>query len=296
MDYKSGYVPFHGHQTFYEIFGKCDPGKYPLVCLHGGPGIPHEYIVSMKGIADSGRAVIFYDQIGCGKSVADLPDEEYTEDLFCDELDAVREALGLDTIHLLGQSCGGMLAQHYLLYHGEPRGILSVTLASTMPSMKIWGEEGARYQTYMTPEMQKAIKEANEAGDYSSEEYQKAEALYYQQHVCALDPYPPEVDYAFNNIGPAYELMQGHCEFDISGNLKDWDSTEDLHKIQIPALLIHGNNDESTPYINKAMYDRIPDCEWHIIQYGTHLCHVEYPDEFNGRVARFLNDVEEKLK
>ena len=134
------------------------------------------------------------------------------------------------------------------------------------------------------------------AQDWTSPEYLEAEAYYYKKHVYSADPYAPEVEYAFGNIGPAYVLMQGHCEFDISGNLKDWDSTDDLHKINIPALCIHGNDDESTPYINKVMYDRIPDCHWEIIQYGTHLCHFEHPEEFNSKVAAFLDYAEAKYK
>ena len=134
MEYRSGYIPFHGYQTFYEIFGKTEPGKYPLLLLHGGPGIPHEYIVSMKGIAESGRACIFYDQIGCGKSIADLDPSEYTEDLLADEVDAVREALGLDEIHLLGQSCGGMLAQ---LPERDYPGARALTSRDRVPALPI---------------------------------------------------------------------------------------------------------------------------------------------------------------
>lgn len=114
----------------------------------------------MKGIADYGRTVIFYDQIGCGKSPADLPDSEWTEELFCGELDALREQLGLDRVHLLGQSCSGVHVQHYLLYHGQPKGVISATLASSLPSMRLWGEEGVRLRALLPADMQEEINKA----------------------------------------------------------------------------------------------------------------------------------------
>ncbi len=296
MEYKEGYIPFHGFKTYYRIFGKCEPGKYPLLTLHGGPGALHNYLLSIKDVAKSGRAVIFYDQIGCGKSPADLDDSQWTEDLFCGELDAVREALGLEKVHLLGQSAGGMLAQHYMLYHGEPEGVLSVTLSSSLPSMRLWGEEGERLRSYLPKEMQEAINKAFETKDFSSPDYKAAEAEYYRRHVCSLDPYPQDVLDSFENESHVYNVMQGRCEFDISGNLKDWSSIPDLHRINVPVLAIHGNDDESTPLLNKVFFDNIPDCRWEIIQHGTHLCHYEYPLIYNLILEDFLDGVEEKLR
>ena len=289
---RSGYVPFHGYQTYYEIHGECEAGRYPLVVLHGGPGMAHNYLLSLSALADHGRAVVFYDQLGCGKSPADLPDEAWSEDLWCDELDTLRAALDLDEVHLLGQSCGGMLAQHYLLFHGKPDGVRSVILSSTMPSMKIWGMEGERLRSYLPEEMQKAVEEALRTKDYSSETFQAALAEYYRRHVVRLDPLPEDVAWSFDNASRCYDLMQGSCEFDISGKLHDWDSTDELHRIDIPTLLISGNDDESTPLINKTMYDRIPDCSWELIVHGTHLCNAEFPDEYNSAAESFLERVE----
>lgn len=89
--------------------------------------------------------------------------------------------------------------------------------------------------------------------------------------------------------------MQGQCEFDISGNLKDWSSIDDLHRIDIPVLAIHGNNDESTPYMNKIFADMILNCKWEIIQNGTHLCHYEFPEQFNSLVEKHLEEAEALL-
>ncbi len=60
---------FHGYRTWYRIVGdQEDEGKFPLLCLHGGPGMSHDYLEPLEAIAETGRRVIFYDQLGCGNS------------------------------------------------------------------------------------------------------------------------------------------------------------------------------------------------------------------------------------
>ena len=70
-----GTVEFRGHQTWYQIVGdrSTPSGKLPLLVLHGGPGVPHDYLQDLAGLADGDRAVVFYDQLGCGRS--DHPDD-----------------------------------------------------------------------------------------------------------------------------------------------------------------------------------------------------------------------------
>ena len=63
------FISFHGYKTWYRIVGtQEEEGKLPLLCLHGGPGTPHDYLEPLEAIAATGRRVIFYDQLGCGNS------------------------------------------------------------------------------------------------------------------------------------------------------------------------------------------------------------------------------------
>src|SRR5436305_2049456 len=103
-----GYVDFRGYRTWYRLVGDPEASRSPLVALHGGPGSTHNYFAPLEQLANE-RAVLLYDQIGCGKS--DRPDDlAWDVGVFRDELVAVREQLGLERIHLLGTSWGGMLA------------------------------------------------------------------------------------------------------------------------------------------------------------------------------------------
>ena len=65
MPAKEGYVSFRGHNVWHCTVGDGDAtGKFPLLCLHGGPGVPHDYLESLAAMAATGRRVIFYDQLG----------------------------------------------------------------------------------------------------------------------------------------------------------------------------------------------------------------------------------------
>ena len=76
MHANEGFVPFRGHRTWYRVVGDDQSdGKLPVVLLHGGPGATHDYLEPLEGLAETGgRRVVFYDQIGCGKS--DLPEDD----------------------------------------------------------------------------------------------------------------------------------------------------------------------------------------------------------------------------
>src|ERR1051325_10061488 len=126
-----GFVNFHGHRTRYRVAGDLASGATPLLALHGGPGSTHHYFAPLEGLAAE-RPVVVYDQLGCGSS--DRPaDIEWSGAVFREEVDAVRDQLGLKRIHLLGTSWGGMLALEHVLSGAE--GIVGLILSSTLASV-----------------------------------------------------------------------------------------------------------------------------------------------------------------
>src|SRR6476469_4171969 len=132
-----GYVDFRGYGTWYRVAGELGSGATPLLALHGGPGSTHHYFAPLEALAGE-RAVVLYDQIGCGSS--DHPtDIEWSVAVFREEVDAVRDQLGLERIHLLGTSWGGMLALEHVL--SGARGIVGLILSSTLARVDLWVEE-----------------------------------------------------------------------------------------------------------------------------------------------------------
>ena len=123
MRIEEGRIPFRGHETWFRSVGD-GPGA-PLLCLHGGPGSTHLGLTPLEQLADE-RRVVLYDQLGSGNSSKPSDPSLWTVDLFLAELANVRDALGLDRVHLLGHSWGGMLAQEYALT--QPDGLASLVL------------------------------------------------------------------------------------------------------------------------------------------------------------------------
>lgn len=139
---QEGYMPYLGYQTYYRIVG--EPSNKPaLLLLHGGPGSTHNYFEVLDRIAETGRQVISYDQIGCGNSYLDGHPELWTQKTWINELIALREHLHLDQIHLLGQSWGAMQAIAYII-DCQPQGIKSVILSSGHASSSLWASEQHR--------------------------------------------------------------------------------------------------------------------------------------------------------
>src|SRR5579859_2296283 len=213
---QEGYIPFKGYQTWYRIVGEREaPGKLPLLTLHGGPGGCCDYLESLDAMADTGRRVIYYDQLGCGNSHLPVSKAElWTVALYVEEIDAVRQALGLERIHLLGQSWGGMLAMEYALT--QPPGLASLTIASSPASMIQWVQEANRLREELPPEVQATLLRHEEAGTTTSKEYEEAMMVFYKRHVCRLDPYPASVMSIFEAIAAypeVYNTMNGPSEF-----------------------------------------------------------------------------------
>ena len=130
---REGMIDVPDGRVWYRSVGE---GGVPLVCLHGGPGSTHNYLEPLEDLADR-RRVIFYDQLGCGRS--DKPDDTslWTVDHFVRELEVVRGALGLEHFHLFGSSWGGMLAMQYLLDY-RPGSVASLLMAGSPASMPRW--------------------------------------------------------------------------------------------------------------------------------------------------------------
>jgi L-proline amide hydrolase len=238
--------------------------------------------------------VVFYDQIGCGRSAHPADPDFYSAELFVEELATVRDALGLRDVHLLGQSWGGMLALQYAL---EPRaGLASIIVADSPADMVQWVTEANRLRAALPAEVQAALTTHERAGTTSDPAYAAAVDVFYRRHVCRLDQWPPEVldtVHALETDGFVYNVMNGPSEFHVIGKLREWSILDQLHRITVPTLLLSGAHDEATPAIVGAITERIPHAEWVLFPNSSHMPHVEEPFAFRCAVRGFLAGVEQ---
>jgi proline-specific peptidase len=288
---QEGYIPFKGYQTWYRIVGEKEaPGKLPLLCLHGGPGASHDYLKSLDAMAATGRRVIYYDQLGCGNSRIPVSKPwMWTVELYVEEVDVVRSALGLDDIHLLGQSWGGMLAMEYMVR--QPKGIASVTIASSPASMIQWVDEANRLRRDLPQDVQETLNKHEATGTTSSQEYKDATNEFNHRFVNRAIPYPGFVQRTFDELenSEVYNTMNGPNEFHVIGTLKHWDIRHRLREIRVPTLVTSGRYDEATPLIAETVHKGIPNSQWVIFEYSAHHAHAEEPERYMQVLHEFLS-------
>ena len=272
-----------------SIGGGASTERTPLLLIHGGPGVPHQYLENLAALASSDQRVIFYDQLGCGFSDQPNEPERWHMARFVKEVDMVREALGLDEVVLLGQSWGGMLAIEYALQ--KPTGLLGMILSNTTPSARLLAEESNALLKALPSSMLETIARHEAAGTTDQPEYLQAMEQFYGRHIVRVHPMPDFVQYSFDHIGQPYGVMWGPNEFTLTGNLQTWDRINDLNQIQCPVLLICGEHDECTPAIHQLMHDKLDDSRLHILQGCSHLSHVEQPEQYMQIVQNFLNQL-----
>jgi proline-specific peptidase len=281
-----GYMPFKGYKTYYRVFGSPKSTKPPLLVLHGGPGSAHNYLLGLNALTQTGRQVIYYDQLGCGKS--DQPDDEslWQIPLFIEEVVAIRNTLNLKKIHLLGHSWGGMLAIEYLLT--QPKGIKSAILASPMISMPLYQTEVDKLKRALPGDTYAIMKKHEENGTTASKEYAKAYELYGKHYLFSGSKFPEKYSSHGTEGDSVYKKMWGVSEAYGNGTMKDWDKIEQLPKIKVPCLITSGQYDELTPWQAGIAGNQIPHSQIKIFTNGTHLVHIEQEELYLQTVAEFL--------
>jgi L-proline amide hydrolase len=289
-------VPFRDGQTWVQVTSPDAPrpDAHPLFVLHGGPGMAHDYVRNIAEIADeTGRVVIHYDQIGCGRSThfPDAPREFWEPDLFVDEFHTVRTELGIERYHLLGQSWGGMLGAEIAVR--RPVGLVSLSICNSPASMDLWVEGAGELREQLPREVLAALVRHERAGTVSDPEYLAATMEFYRRHVCRVEPMPADFvdsEKQMEAEPTVYHTMNGPNEFHVVGTLRKWSVIDRLHQVDAPTLVVAGEFDEATPATWFPYVERIADARSHVFDGASHCTHLEQPEEFRAVIASFLAD------
>jgi proline iminopeptidase len=288
-----GTIPAPGGNVWYRTVGE---GGVPLLCLHGGPGMSHDYIATLGDLADR-RKVVFYDQLGCGKS--DRPDDPalWTIERSVAEVEAVREALGLTRFHLFGNSWGGWLAAQYVL--DRQPDLVSLTISSSPPSVERCVREMNELRRQLPADVQKVLDDHEARQFFQCPEYTAAIMVFYKRHLCRLEPWPEGVEQALGpgfGAGP-YMTMWGPSEFGpVIGNLNGWDITDRLREIRVPTLLTVGRYDEMWPSHMADMQVGIPGSELVVFEQSSHMAFQEEREAYMATMNRFLDRAEASMR
>lgn len=251
-----------------------------LFLVHGGPGGDHS---GFRGTISQLRDVaqlVYIDHRGCGRS-ATGSQSTYTMENNIDDLDALREHLGVERISMLGSSYGGMVAQGYALRY--PNRLANLILSVTAPSFRFADDAKRILQERGTPE-QRAISECLWKGHFESMDQLKE---YYRLLMPMYSTtYKPETfeDSWTRGLRSVEAFNEGFSTF-----MKTFDYTDRLHEIKCPTLVIGAAHDWiCAPNHSRLIADRIPRSHLKIFQKSSHMVAADEPEAYLQAVRGFL--------
>ena len=292
---QEGYIDANGVMLYYLELGRGEP----LIIMHGGPGASHDYFLPYLLPLARHNRVIFLDERGSGRSQKLEDRSLYTIENMVEDLEAVRKALNLGKINLLGHSYGGALVQAYALKYQQ--NLSHLILASTWSSTVAMNQVFVRMKENMAPELRERIDKLEAAGLFGhgkSYEQNRYPADYmvaawgegYFPYLYQGRPDPNYDPVAAGNMSwDLYREMWGeHGEYIIDGNLKSVEYTDRLSTIKVPTLILVGDHDECDPSLSKTMQSKIAGSKLVILPDSGHMTFVDQPELFIRAIRDFV--------
>ena len=284
-------------RVYYEV-----EGAGPTVLLvPGGPGVAHlHYHPWFSRLANAHR-VVYFDQLGTGRSDRLASPDGYTIELYSETIEALRVELGVERVSLIGLSFGALPALDYAARHGER--LSRLVLSNGQLSAKTWQASNIdnvnRELQSQFPELWSELLEMRERGVRSLDPDYQALIGKVLPHLEWLDPWnhPPlaRSDDAREGFQEdVYRAFVGEDpEWVVTGTLKGFDPAPALRDVTVPTLVITGRHDRvTTPSVAHAILDALPraPCSLVVFERSAHRPWVEEADGYFELVEQFLAD------
>jgi proline iminopeptidase len=291
MNDTEGFVKVLGYNLYYRSVGPAD-APATILTLHGGPGSSHDYLLSLRDLAQSGYRVVFFDQLACGRSEIPPGTDLFSLEHHVEETEGIRTALGLGDVHLLGSSYGGLLGLAYAIKYQQH--LRSLVTVGGLPDVPFASAEMNRLIGEMPAEDAQAIREHSAQGEFTHPDYVRAMDRFYHTYLCRLPEWPQELlrSLQLGEERPVYRFMNGPNEFTITGTIRDISLVADLPRIRVPTLVLGGRYDEVTPAVAQQIHAGIPGSRRVIFEKSSHTPFWEERETFMAVVTAFLRDVD----
>lgn len=291
-----GFIEVEGGRIWYKVMGKGN--GIPLLHIHGGPGSNSCRIMEGYALLGNERKVIMYDQLGSGKSDRPSDTTLWKTERFVDEIVAIRKALGLKKLHIIGHSWGGTVLAEYMITK-KPAGIASVIFSGPLLSTTKWMEDAKILLSKMPQYLQDTIARYEEKRDYKTPAYLAATDSFYARYLTVKKSFDTtsticEGFLPFNE--DVYNYMWGPTEFTAVGTLKNYDRTADLNKIKVPVIFIAGEFDEARPETMYYFQKLVPGSSVEIIKDAGHMTILDQPVAYTNAIRIFLKQIESTKK
>lgn len=277
------------YKVWTKRVGPSGDGGLKVLLLHGGPGFGHEYFECFEDfLPQQGITFYYYDQLGSAYSDQPADTSLWTLPRFVEEVEEVRQGLGLENFVLLGHSWGGILGIDYALkYQRHLRGLV---ISNMTAGISAYLKRTEALKALISPKNRARLAQLEAAKDYDNPDYERIMMEdAYPQMICRLKPWPDPVMRAFGHANQViYNQMQGKSEFLVTGNLKDWERWDRLHEIAVPTLTIGAEHDEMDPEDMKRMAKLMPRGQNLYCPNGSHLAMWDDQQVYFDGLLRFL--------
>jgi len=273
--------------------------RIKVLLLHGGPACTHEYWEACDTrFPAAGIEYYYYDQLG--SAFSDQPDESelWEIDRFVDEVEQVRQALGLgpENFFLMGHSWGGILAMEYALAHQEHlKGLIISNMMSSVPEYNAYARDVI--MPTIDQDALAQIQRLEAEGNIEDPLYMELlNEHHYRFHVLRMpvERWPDPVNRAFAHINQViYVPMQGPSELGASGKLEKWDRSGDLARISVPTLTIGARHDTMDPAHMEAMAAKVQRGRSLTCPNGSHMAMYDDQDIYFNGVIDFMRAVDD---
>jgi proline iminopeptidase len=240
---------------------------------------------------DRGRSIIFYDQLGTGRSDITTDTTLWKLPNFVNNLDRIIDSLEIKEVHLLGHSWGCAIATEYYLTTKSAK-VKSLILAGTFLSTELWINDANYLRSQLPDSIRTVLSFHEKRGSVDSKEYKAATEYFYRVYNLRTNPWPnyAECDSSISNR-EIYNYMWGPTEFYATGTLLNYSSVDRLDEIDIPVLLVVGEFDEARPETVAGLQKLFPNAQFDVIEDAAHAMFIDNPDDFNKVVKNFLRSV-----
>ncbi|HKS59661.1 MAG TPA: alpha/beta hydrolase [Thermoplasmata archaeon] len=265
-------------------------GRATVLIHPGGPGFTYVYLRKLLQLGRAGTRVILFNPRGVGNSWKPRRASAYTVGNQAEDVEALRRALDIDELHLLGFSAGGFVALEYA--HRYPDRLTSLLLCATAGSAEEIRQANRMMVQAASPRQRDRLRELTRRRAFDTPEYRAlAEAIAEPFSSRFLNAVPDDMKRSKLSTA-VYRAMMTRTgdEFVVDGTLARWDGRKYYAKIECPTLVLVGRYD-SLFEPSREMADRIVPAHLRVLPRASHLAHFEQPKEFLGAISEFLLDV-----
>jgi proline iminopeptidase len=281
---RQGMITLDHARLFYEVVGTGDP----IIVIHGGPGLDHNYLRPGLDVLASSHSLVYYDQRGTGLSTADLDSVGINFDAFVGDVDTLRAALGYDQVTVLAHSWGALIGLEYARRY--PDHIRALILMDPVEPGSTWkAETEQRIDSARTP------ADSAELAKLTSSEGFKARDPATVSEVYRLE-FRPEFHDPARESALNLELSRATAENGptvdslLQASMGDTDWWSRLSSIQTPTLILHGRFDVTPLAMAQALADSLPHAQLKILDSG-HFPFIEDSPGLTSAVSLFLQDL-----